>query len=182
MMAEESILIKKVKNSDENAFQKLFYNFYDILFRFVLYRINDEDIASDIAQETFFRVWKNRTSLVTNKSFFSLIARISTNLCYDYFRHKEVRRKNEHQVPKYGESHLYDPEKVNHAEFLEQEIRMIVNRKLSNKCRLIFMLSRFEGLSNLEIAEMLNISKRTVENQIYRALKKLKKHLKILNE
>ena len=54
MMAEESILIEKVKNSDENAFQKLFYNFYDILFRFVLYRINDEDIASDITQETFF--------------------------------------------------------------------------------------------------------------------------------
>ena len=52
MMTEESILIEKVKNSDENAFQKLFYNFYDILFRLVLYRINDEDIASDITQET----------------------------------------------------------------------------------------------------------------------------------
>ena len=182
MMAEESILIEKVKNSDENAFQKLFYDYHDILFRFVSYKINDGDLAEDIIQETFFRVWKNRKSLKPKKSFFSLIARISTNLCYDYFRHSEVRRKNQIHIPEFGQSHFYDPEKVNHAGFLEQEIRRIVNDKLSNKCKSVFILSRFDGLSNSEIAEMLKISKRTVENQIYRALKILKDNLKILNE
>jgi len=175
---KESILIEKVKNSDETAFQKLFYNFHDSLFRFVSYRINDRDIAEDITQETFFRVWKNRKSLLPNKSFFSLIARISTNLCYDYFRHMEVRRRNENQIPEFSQSHFDDPEKVNHVDFLEKKIRKLVNNKLPNKCRAIFLLSRFEGLSNPEIADMLNISKRTVENQIYRALKILKNNLK----
>ena len=178
MSEKESILIKKIKNSDETAFKKLFFDFHDNLFHFVFYRLNDRDLAEDITQETFLRVWKNRESLVTNKSFFSLIARISSNLCYDHFRHMEVRRKNQKQVPKFGESHYNDPEKINQLDFLEKKIQKLVNDKLPEKCRSIFILSRFKGLSNNEIAEMLSISKRTVENQLYRALKILKRNLK----
>ena len=82
----EQDLLKKVKNSDKDAFHQLFSNFYDTLFRFVVYKVKDSDLAEDISQETFLRVWKKRANLVPDKSFFSLIARISTNLCYDHFR------------------------------------------------------------------------------------------------
>ena len=61
---------------------------------------------------------------------------------------------------------------------LQEEIQRIVNEKLPDKCRTIFILSRIEDRSNPEIAEILNLSTRTVENQIYRALKILKKNLK----
>ena len=61
---------------------------------------------------------------------------------------------------------------------LQEEIQKIVNEKLPDKCRTIFILSRIENRSNPEIAEILNLSTRTVENQIYRALKILKKNLK----
>ena len=61
---------------------------------------------------------------------------------------------------------------------LQEEIQRIVNEKLPDKCRTIFILSRIENRSNPEIAEILNLSTRTVENQIYRALKILKKNLK----
>ena len=60
---------------------------------------------------------------------------------------------------------------------LKEEIQRIVNEKLPDKCRSIFILSRLEGKTNPEIAEMLDLSIRTVENQIYRALKVLKKNL-----
>ena len=80
-MDKESALLIKIKNSDKIAFQKLFYEFHDTLFRFVAYRVQDGEIAKDITQETFLRVWKNRKDLKPQKSFFSLIARISTNLC-----------------------------------------------------------------------------------------------------
>ena len=66
---------------------------------------------------------------------------------------------------------------MNQAKMLEEEIQRIVNEKLPDKCKNIFILSRMESRTNPEIAEMLELSIRTVENQIYRALKILKKNL-----
>ena len=174
----EQELLKKVKDSDKDAFHQLFSNFYDTLFRFVVYKVKDSDLAEDISQETFLRVWKKRADLVPERSFFSFIARISTNLCYDHFRHSAVRKRHEDQIPNYGKSHFDDPEKMNQAKMIEEEIQKIVNEKLPDKCKSIFILSRIENRTNREIAEMLELSIRTVENQIYRALKILKKNLK----
>ena len=177
MSEQEKDLLLRVKNSDKKAFQNLFSNYHDTLFRFVAYRVRDSDLAEDITQETFFRVWKKRSSLIPKKSFFSLIARIATNLCYDHFRHIEVRNRHEDQIPQYGKSHYDDPESVNQADMLQEKINRIVNQDLPEKCRVIFILSRMEGYTNPEIANMLNLSLRTVENQIYRALKVLKARL-----
>ena len=178
MIDKEPSLLKKVKASDKKAFKELFYRFYDTLFRFVLYKIQDQDIAEDITQETFLRVWKTRSKLKPEKSFFSLIARISSNLCYDHFRHIEVRQRHESTIPINNESHYDNPESEILADSLEKQIKMIVNNKLPEKCREVFILSRIEGLSNTEISESLDISIRTVENQVYRAIKILKKNLK----
>ena len=177
MSEKEKDLLSRVKNSDKKAFQNLFSSYHDTLFRFVAYRVRDSDLAEDITQETFLRVWKKRSSLIPKKSFFSLIARIATNLCYDHFRHVEVRNRHEDQIPQYGKSHYDDPESVNQADMLQEKINRIVNHDLPEKCRAIFILSRMEGYTNPEIATMLNLSLRTVENQIYRALKVLKARL-----
>ena len=76
MSIDEKKLIRNVKNSKKSSFQKLFFQFHDQLFRFVVYRVQDTDIAKDITQETFLRVWEKRESLQPEKSFFSLLARI----------------------------------------------------------------------------------------------------------
>jgi RNA polymerase sigma-70 factor (ECF subfamily) len=90
----------------------------------------------------------------------------------------EVRYRHEELIPEYGKSHFDDPELINQANILQEEIQSIVNDQLPDKCRSIFILSRIEGKTNPEIAELLDLSVRTVENQIYRALKVLKKNLK----
>ena len=177
MPIDEKTLVRNVKNSKKSSFQKLFYRFHDQLFRFVVYRVQNADIAKDITQETFLRIWEKRESLQPKKSFFSLLARISTNLCYDHFRYTEVRLRNKDRIPEYGRSHFDNPEEVVQAQAIEKIIRALVNEKLPQKCRIIFILSRIEGLSNQEISINLGLSIRTVENQIYRALKILKKHL-----
>ena len=177
MSIDEKILIENVKNSKKSSFQKLFYQFHDQLFRFVVYRVQDADVAKDITQETFLRVWKKRESLQPEKSFFSLLARISTNLCYDHYRYTDVRLRNKDRIPEYGKSHFDNPEEVVQAQAIEKIIRKLVNEKLPQKCRIIFILSRIEGLSNQEISFKLGLSIRTVENQIYRALKILKKYM-----
>ena len=178
MGSKEQSLLKRVRASDSFAFKELFYDFHDSLFRFTVYRVHDEDIAEDITQETFIRVWKNRKRLQPTKSFFSLIARISSNLCYDHFRHMKVRQRYKDSVPQHGNSHFDNPETGIQTDVLQAEIQRIVNAKLPEKCRIIFILSRINGMANPEIATELNLSIRTVENQIYRALKILKKNLK----
>ena len=110
MAEQEQILLQGIKNSDKTAFHQLFSDFHDTLFRFVAYRVQDGDLAEDITQETFLRVWRNRESIQPEKSFFSLIARISTNLCYDHFRHMEVRHRHEDLLPEFGKSHFDDPD------------------------------------------------------------------------
>ena len=177
MTDTEQYLLEKVKGGDKSAFQKLFYTYHDSLFRFVFYRIKDEALADDITQETFLRVWKKRNSMQPKKSFFSLIAHISSNLCYDHFRHVEVRQRHEDSIPNYGGFDTLEPEMINQGQAFQEEIQRVVNKKLPDKCRNIFILSRIEGKSNSEIAELLDLSIRTVENQIYRAIKILKKNL-----
>ena len=126
MTNTDSLLLKKVKASDKKAFKDLFYSFHDTLFRFVLYKIQDRDIAEDITQETFLRVWKTRSKLEPNKSFFSLMARISSNLCYDHFRHVEVRQRHESTIPVTSKSPYDNPEAKTLAEYLENKIPIII--------------------------------------------------------
>lgn len=173
----ELTLLQNVKNSDKAAFKQLFHQYYSTLFRFVVFRVHDKDLAEDIVQDTFLRVWNNRVTLDPKKSFFSYIAKISTNLCYDHFRYQEVRFRHKDTVPKPEQSHYDDPQKSQELNELQDEINRIVNEHLPEKCREIFILSRMEGLVNKDIAAILDLSKRTVENQLYRALKILKKHL-----
>ena len=66
---------------------------------------------------------------------------------------------------------------INQGQAFQEEIQRLVNEKLPDKCRNIFILSRIECKSNPEISELLDLSIRTVENQIYRAIKILKKNL-----
>ena len=73
MQTPEKILLDRIKKSNKTAFKDLYYIHYPVLFRYVVYRIGDREIAEDIVQETFVRIWNNRSRLDSNKSFFSLI-------------------------------------------------------------------------------------------------------------
>jgi RNA polymerase sigma-70 factor (ECF subfamily) len=174
----EKILIENVKHSDKDSFKKLYLQYHPVLFRFVVSRVHDEDIAEDIVQDTFVRVWEIRQSLASDKSFFSLIAKVSSNLSKDHFKHEAVRLRHKENITEIYDRQSDKPDKQLETEFIKKNILNIIHQYLPLKQRTIFLLSRIEGKSNEEIAEMLGISQRTVENQLYRALKTLKKKIK----
>ena len=93
MPANDESLISRVKASDVNAFETLFRTYYPLLFRQVWFRAHDADLAEDIAQETFVRVWLNRGSLKPAPSFLPLLLRIAANLLKDHFKHEAVKSK-----------------------------------------------------------------------------------------
>tara|TARA_B100000953_G_scaffold57530_1_gene45377 strand:+ start:125 stop:670 length:546 start_codon:yes stop_codon:yes gene_type:complete len=178
MPNKDQKLLSRLKKSDKNSLRDLFTKYHQSLFNFVLYRVKDEVIADDIVQDTFLRVWKHRNSIKPNQSFFSYIAKISNNLCMDYFRHENVKLRHQEHIPQLTQSGADNPAIQYESKILEDKIQSIVNNSLPEKCREIFILSRVNGLANQDIAELLEVSRRTVENQLYRALKVLRSKLK----
>jgi RNA polymerase sigma-70 factor (ECF subfamily) len=178
MPNKDQKLLSRLKKSDKNSLRDLFTKYHQSLFNFVLYRVKDEVIADDIVQDTFLRVWKHRNSIKPNQSFFSYIAKISNNLCMDYFRHENVKLRHQEHIPQLTQSVADNPAIQYESKILEDKIQSIVNNSLPEKCREIFILSRVNGLANQDIAELLEVSRRTVENQLYRALKVLRSKLK----
>jgi RNA polymerase sigma-70 factor (family 1) len=173
----DSPLIERLRDSDQEAFKTLFERYQPILFRFVLHNLHEADASHDVVQETFVRVWNHRASLQPQLPFLALLFRISKNLVRDHVKRSEVRRRHEEDIPNNLNPTNSSPEQSLQASMLEKELREVIQTKLPTKCREIVLLSRMEGMSNAEISRHLAISVKTVENQMTRGLKILRRHL-----
>ncbi len=174
---EDPDLVQRIQRSDVEAFRLLFKQYQPIVFRDAIIRTQDADLAHDIVQETFLRVWERRSSLQSNRSILGYLLRIGGNLARDAGRHKRTRERLQHDIPRPVLSEGDDPESALHLALLEERLTAIVNDLLPHRCRMVFVLSRLEGKSNKEIAALLRISVRTVEHQIGKALRIVRREL-----
>jgi RNA polymerase sigma-70 factor, ECF subfamily len=179
MCRDEKILILDIKNSNNSSFEKIFHKYQPVLFKYILYKTNNYNLSQDIVQETFFKVWMNRSSLKPNLSFFSYLSKISNNLLKDHYKHLQVRDKYKDSIPQVHFSFGEEPEKALELKQFREQIHKAANKYLSETCRTIFFLSRVEGKSNSEIATTMNIPNKKVENQLFYALKILRKKIDI---
>ncbi len=170
-------LLTRVKESDPDAFGELFRRYQPLVYRQVYFRVRDVDTSHEIVQETFVRIWEHRSSLKPHLPFLALTLRISQNLVRDMARHQSTRDRLAGDVPVPAASEGDDPVEILQLRMLEERIVGIVNSRLGERCRAVFLLSRYEGKSHLEIAALLGISVKTVENQIAHALRTLKRAL-----
>ena len=156
-------------------FLEIYRAFYGKVFTFVLSLVRSKANAQDITQNIFMKLWKNRKKLEHIKFMDDYLFILSKNACMDYFR--KASRKKEISTDVFDEFLLSrivsSPEKRIDALSDIEELRHIIE-SLPSKRRDIFIMSRFDGLSNDEIASILGVSKKTVENQISLATKKLK--------
>lgn len=156
-------------------FLEIYRAFYGKVFTFVLSLVKSKANAQDITQNIFMKLWKNRKKLEHIKSMDDYFFILSKNACMDYFR--KASRKKEISTDVFDEFLLSrivsSPEKRIDALSDIEELRHVIE-SLPSKRRDIFIMSRFDGLSNDEIASILGVSKKTVENQISLATKKIK--------
>lgn len=156
-------------------FLEIYRAFYGKVFTFVLSLVKSKANAQDITQNIFMKLWKNRKKLEHIKSMDDYLFILSKNACMDYFR--KASRKKEISTDVFDEFLLSrivsSPEKRIDAISDIEELRHVID-SLPSKRRDIFIMSRFDGLSNDEIASVLGVSKKTVENQISLATKKIK--------
>jgi len=174
---KDTELLRRVKGSDPDAFGELFHKYQPMVYRQVFFRVRDVDIAHEIVQATFVRIWEHRSTLKPHLHFLALTLRISQNLVRDMARHQSTRDRLAGEIPVPSASEGDDPLAILQLRMLEEQIVEIVSNRLGERCRAVFLLSRYEGKSHLEIAAVLGISVKTVENQIAHALRTLKRAL-----
>ena len=163
-----------LKAGNEKAIDVLFHLHYSYLCQSALRLVGQQSTAEDIVQEVFYELWKRRHQLMVNSSFRAYLKKATINKSLNYLRdHKYLKENMELQD--------WLPSKQLTSQKLEaDELRQLIDKtidQLPNRCRIIFILNRFENLSYKDIGERLGISIKTVENQISKALKILRETL-----
>jgi len=162
---------------DQKSFEKLFEMFYERLLNFCIHYIKDRESAEEIVSDVFFRIWVKRTELshVQNPETYLFIAVKNQSLNHiKHFSNYRVVYLEESGVHQFLNTH--DPEKeLERRELLFKMSQAI--ETLSQQCKVVFSLIKEEGLKYKEVAEILDISPRTVETQLVRAMQKLDKIL-----
>lgn len=173
----EDVLIDRFKAGDQSAFEMIFRFYYPGLVLFAAQFVMREEDAEEIVQDFFVRVWQRRDQVnqtgTLKPYFFTSVKNSSLNFLYQQ-KHKE---KLIQEIAKIAENNLlYQPD-IFVISDLQEAIRKAVG-SLPPKCREVFILSRVNGLKNEDIANKLNLSKRTVETHVSNALKHLRVELK----
>lgn len=171
----DSLFWKIALKDDKEAFKKLFTNFFAPLCVFAQRYVENRTTSEDIVQDVFFNIWKNRKNLDIRTSTRNFLITSVKNSCIDSLRRKEVEsRYMTVQADKMNEA---DTEDLYAISELEEAINKALE-KLPDKIRLVFEMSRFQELTYAEIAQQQDISVKTVEAYMTKALKQLRVELK----
>ena len=176
-MDEERRYLEALARDDRSAFDALYLKYAAKTEEFLYRMLKDLSEAEDITQDIFLKIWRNRTSIGAVDAFGPYLFRMARNAVYDRFDNRSVREYYARRASLLPEYEL--PDSAIDSRDLLLLIRMVVE-KMPEQRRRIFRMSREEGLSNDQIAEQLSISRRTVENQISRALAELRKLVKLI--
>jgi RNA polymerase sigma-70 factor, ECF subfamily len=163
--------------SDLTTVEQLFNAYQPMLFRLAFRLVREEDVAKDLVQNVFFQLWKNRDSVALGPATRSYLYKATTHAALNYLEHqKRTRVRQQEYTQQASQQTLSEADQL-----AEQELQMRIQHaidRLPPKCRVIFLLSRQEGLSYKQIASQLDLSLKTVENQMGIALEKLRQDLK----
>ncbi len=172
-------MMEAIVKGDKKAFEQLFRKWYVRLCVYTESIVHDPDVAEDLVQNIFCMLWEKRTLVNVRESVKSYLYRSAYHASLNVLKHEKVKLAFAEFLQKHGEQDennidcFFDDQ--NHQMLVREMNRAIA--ALPQQCREIFLLSRFAGKKSVEIAEMLHLSVRTVETQLYRAMKRLREEL-----
>ena len=172
-MSINLLIFKKIKEGNIKAFETLFRSYYEPLCRYAYQFVENMDNAEEIVQDLFYVIWKDRDKLQVITSVKGYLYRSVKNKSLQYLEKLRVR---DNYVNMYNENSM--AESVSPQEELEyKELELLIDRtlySLPDRRQRIFRMNRVEGKKYIEIANELNISVKTVEAEISKALRELR--------
>jgi len=163
---------------NKHQFEELFHEQFNMLCRFAFGYIHDRDSAQEIVQDVFINLWQKKETITADKSVKSYLYTSVKNRCLNYIRDHKKFRSHYLDVELEMEIPVTDVDIFSVSE-TQDKINTALD-KLPEKCRQVFEMSRFEEMKYKEIAEKMDISIKTVEVQMSKALKILREELKDL--
>lgn len=172
---DEKLLIARLKRNDKVAYKLIFLSYYDVLCRYLLNFTSNRHQAEDIAQDILLKLWTNRAHLKVHTSLKSYLYKSAYNRFTDDYREKQRKNKMLNNIRFTTLNNMLE----GNDELIEERLIKLdlAIEDLPTKCKEIFILSKKEGLKYKEIAVKLGISIKTVENQIGKALVRLRTKL-----
>lgn len=176
MSLTDAELISGIREGSEKAFEALFRTYYNRLCHYAHSLLKDLDESEEMVQTVFLNIWEKREDLEITLSLKSYLYRAVHNYCLNRIKHFNVREVHKDYSVYYQSESVDSLNELMHGDELAVQIEKAV-QKLPGQCQVIFRMSRFDELKYQEIADHLNISIKTVENQIGKALKILRTEL-----
>ncbi|MBL4704168.1 MAG: RNA polymerase sigma-70 factor [Flavobacteriales bacterium] len=173
-MYNENEIWNQLKQKDRSAFELLFRTHYEPLVGFVFKYLGNQPEAEEVVQDVYFQLWKKLDEVEIETSIKSYLYQAARNKSLNIIKHRIVQRKYEEHVQFHDSP--FDSTNQIEVDELQERIQKAIDT-LPEKCREVFLLSRFEEKKYKEIAEELGISIKTVENQMGKALKVLRGEL-----
>jgi RNA polymerase sigma-70 factor (ECF subfamily) len=173
--------IPSLRKGEKKAYEDIYNEFFGVLYHLCLHYLHDEEVAEEIVQDTFLKLWEIRETLNDQINIRNFLYTITKNNCLNYLRNQKISMKHLENL-KYLEMQFnYEAlEKLgNYLQF--EELRKKIDEAISNlpaEVNETFKLSRFEELLYKEIADQQGISIKTVEARISKALRILRVDLK----
>jgi RNA polymerase sigma-70 factor (family 1) len=169
-------LINGLKNSDVFSFNEVYRKYNRKIYAFSLSFLRNKSDAEGVVQNVFLNLWRKRADLNDQYNLDSYLYKITINTIRKHFRKLSRERK---ALKDYGQmTEMHDEPTIKEIEYNDMlELAEISISKLPVKQKTVYELNMLEGLSYVEIAEKLGISRRTVENHLHRAKAHLKKEL-----
>lgn len=173
---DSKILFRQLSEGDEKAFRKIFDLYKERLYFVALKMLKSPAVAEEIVQDTLMAVWTNQSKFTTIDDPEAYVFTIAYNRIYNQLK----KTANEHKLVSELIYILQNDQYSGDDIILASETKAIIDEaieKLPPQRKLIFQLSRQQGLTHEQIANKLNLSRNTVRNQITEALQQIRTHL-----
>ncbi|WP_446775229.1 RNA polymerase sigma factor [Macellibacteroides fermentans] len=178
-----NLIIKQLQDGNEKVFEQIVREYWPRMFKFALIYTQNNETSQELVQDTFLVLWNNRAILKDNTNLITYLMVVLRNKCLNLLEQTRIRQLYIEEIDDetiYQRANLYvlqdEASQIVESEDLHKAIERALS-KLPEKTREIFMLSRYDGLKNQQIAETKNISQKTVEYHISKALQILKEEL-----
>ncbi|MCP4439073.1 MAG: RNA polymerase sigma-70 factor [Aureispira sp.] len=168
-------LLDRLRANDPSVLKAIFYKYYTTIYRVTYRFVSNDATAEDLAQDVFMKFWEKREQLNIRESLGGYLRRMAVNEALGY-----LRKNKKIELEEIDNRTMGGTAQSGEDLYLGGELEEVLNKAIESlppKCKTVFLLSRFEQLTYREISERLGISIKTVENQMGKALRVLRKWL-----